>query len=462
MAEYVTDQVRRFGKKRVALVGRVPSDVRDVMIEGESGLLACAPEDFRPIYQPSIRRLTWPNGAIATTYSSENPSELRGPQHDLAWCDEPAAWNDARKGDVIDTSWNNLMLGLRLGKDPRCVISTTPRNVRLIREVLAADTTVKTTGTTYDNLDNLAPTFRAQVLAAYEGTRIGRQELMGELLTDVEGALVSIEMIDAQRQMQMPNVMLVRIVVAVDPATTSGENSDETGIVVCAKGADGRGYVLADLSCKMSPDGWAHVVAAAYEKYSADRVIAEKNQGGDMVETIVRSVMPNIAYRGVTARVGKRLRAEPVTALYEQGRISHVGSFPSLEDQLTTWVPDSGESPDRLDALVHGFTELGLVSGGNGAQAWLESMAPPCVACGTPNDVNATECSKCGIAIQPKVASEEKPEVEAEPKAFNPWDMSTVPQPMSGHNQAVMDAIKQHGPNQGQPGVPQMPPWFGR
>ena len=427
MAEYVTDQVRRFGHRRVALVGRVPSDVRDVMIEGESGLLACAPEDFRPTYQPSIRRLTWPNGAIATTYSSENPSELRGPQHDLAWCDEPAAWNDARKGDVIDTSWNNLMLGLRLGKSPRCVISTTPRNVRLIREVLAAETTVKTTGTTYDNLANLAPTFRAQVLAAYEGTRIGRQELMGELLTDVEGALVSIDMIDGQRlKIVPPDVVLVRIVVAVDPATTSGEDSDETGIIVCAKGNDGRGYVLADLTCKLSPDGWARVVAKAYEDFSADRVIAEKNQGGDMVETIVRSVMRNISYRGISARVGKRLRAEPVTALYEQGRISHVGAFPALEDQLTTWVPDSGESPDRLDALVHGMTELGLVNHSS-AQEWLEYISKP-----------------------KEQGGEEKP--------FDLSPVATPEGPPPKHIQDVMDAINQFGPNTRQ-GVSPIPPW---
>lgn len=444
MAEYVTDQVRRFGRKRVALVGRVPGDVRDVMIEGESGLLACAPDDFRPIYQPSIRRLTWPNGAIATTYSSENPSELRGPQHDLAWCDEPAAWNDARKGDVIDTSWNNLMLGLRLGADPRCVISTTPRNVRLIREVLAASTTVRTTGSTYDNLANLAPTFRAQVLAAYEGTRIGRQELMGELLTDVDGALVTLDMIDAARLSTLPEIALVRVVVAVDPATTSGDDSDETGIVVCARGIDGRGYVLADISCKSTPDGWARIVSNAYELWSADRVIAEKNQGGDMVETIVRSVNRNIAYKGVVAKIGKRLRAEPVTALYEQGRIHHVGFFPALEDQLTNWVPDSGESPDRMDALVHGFTELGLVSGGNTAAAWLEGEHPPCFKCGQPAPKGTKICPKCGSVLNAATDAE----AETAQQNFQPWQAppTTIPEaPVSNYQRDVMEAIKQYG-----------------
>ena len=449
MAEWVIDSVRRFGRRRFALISRTPGDVREVMIEGESGILAISPPDFRPVWNPSVRRLTWPNGAIATTYSSENPEQLRGPQHDGAWADEPAAWDDAKRGDVLGTSWNNMMLGLRLGKHPQCGFSTTPKNTRLIREVLGKPSTIVTRASTYDNLANLAPTFREQVLAAYEGTRIGRQELLGELLTDVEGALVTLEMIDANRLLQMPDIALTRVVVAVDPATTSGEDSDETGIVVCAKGIDGRGYVLADRTCKASPDGWARRVATAYEEFAADRVIAEKNQGGDMVESIVRSVFPNIAYKGVHAKVGKKLRAEPVTALYEQGKISHVGIFPQLEDQLTTWVPDSGDSPDRLDALVHGMTELGLVAmPGGRAKEWLEGMAPPCAKCSMPNDPSRTTCSKCGHQL--REGTEETP-------AFNPWTPPVPDVPMSDHNQAVIDAIRQYGPNQGMPNLPNQP-----
>ena len=447
MAEWVIDSVRRGGKRRFALISRTPGDVREVMIEGESGILACSPIDFRPTWNPSVRRLTWPNGAIATTYSSENPEQLRGPQHDGAWADEPAAWDDAKRGDVLGTSWNNMMLGLRLGEHPQCGFSTTPKNTRLVREVLKKSSTVITRASTYDNLSNLAPTFREQVLAAYEGTRIGRQELMGELLTDVEGALVSVEMLDASRLMTMPDVYMTRVVVAVDPATTSGEDSDETGIVVCAKGQDGRGYVLADVSCKASPDGWARRVANVYEQYAADRVVAEKNRGGDMVETIVRSVYPNISYKGISARIGKRLRAEPVAALYEQGRISHVGSFPALEDQLTSWVPDSTDSPDRLDALVHGFTELGLVSGGNGGREWLESMAKTCVSCSMPNPLDATKCSKCGADLP---FSESK---SAEPEEFS-LTSGGVDGPVQYQldpNQAVRDTIATLGPQQWSP-----------
>ena len=279
MAEWVIDQIRCGNRRRVALISRTPADVRDVMVEGDSGLLTCAPPNFRPAWNPSIRRLTWPNGAICTTYSSENPEQLRGPQHDLAWADEPAAWDDARRGDVVGTAWNNMMLGLRLGDHPQCGFSTTPKNVKLVRQVLSKPFTVVTRASTYDNLENLAPSFRDQVLAAYEGTRIGRQELLGELLTDVEGALVTIDMIDAQRLMEMPAVHLTRVVVAVDPATTSGEDSDETGIVVCAKGVDGRGYVLHDASMRQaSPDTWARRVAAVYEQFSALTVSLPRNR----------------------------------------------------------------------------------------------------------------------------------------------------------------------------------------
>lgn len=370
-AEWVIKMVRSGQYRRVALVGRVPSDVRDVMIEGESGILACSTKDFMPEYKPTIRRLIWPNGAIGTTYSSENPSELRGPQHDLAWCDELASWRDARKGDVIDTTYNNLMLGLRLGVKPLCGISTTPKPVRLISQLVASTGTAITTASTYDNADNLAPAFREKIIATYQGTRIGRQEVMGELLTDVDGALVTVAMIEEGRATEVP-VQIMRTVVAVDPSTTSGENSDETGIVVCAKGADLQGYVLDDVSAKgLRPTEWAEKVVAAYYRWSADAVVVERNQGGEAWEDIIHSIDRGIRVIAVQARDGKRLRAEPCAALYEQNRMHHVGIFGELEDQWTQWVPDSGESPDRMDAQVHGFKELGLLDFGAGA-AFLE------------------------------------------------------------------------------------------
>ncbi len=369
MSEWFTDQMKNHGRRRGALVGRTPGDVRLVMIEGDSGLLAVGEaQGFRPIYKPTVRELVWPNGAMATTYSAEVQGQLRGPEHDIAWCDEPATWTDARLGDVLDTAWNNLMLGLRIrGREPpQCGFSTTPKRVRLVREVLSRRSTVQTTGTTYENLDNLAPAFREQVLQTYEGTRIGRQELLGELLDDIEGALWTLGNIDNNRRRDTPE--LARVVVAVDPAVTTGEDSDETGIVVCAKGRDGRGYVLGDYTIPRaempSPDMWARRAVEAYDDFGADAMVAEGNQGGELVTGVIHSVRPFINVKRVTARYGKRTRAEPVAARYEQDRVSHVGTFAKLEDQMTTWIPDSGESPDRLDALVWAFTELGLASPG--------------------------------------------------------------------------------------------------
>jgi len=365
-AEWIIDRARKGLAKRIALVGRVPSDVRDVMVEGESGIMACSPRDFMPEYKPSIRRLIWPNGAVAITYSSENPSELRGPQHDTAWCDELAAWRDARKGDVIDTTWNNLMLGLRLGSDPKCGVSTTPKPVKLIKQLVEAPGTAVTGATTYDNVKNLAPPFAAQILKTYEGTRIGRQEVMGELLTDVEGALVHISMIDDTRASRPPEGGFKRVAIGVDPATTSGEQSDETGIVAVGAGYDEQGYVLGDYSVKAGPSAWAKQVVKAYRLYGADVVVVEGNQGGDAWAQIIHSIDPAVRVVKVTVRHGKRLRAEPAAALYEQGRMHHMGTFPALESEWTEWVPDAEDSPDRMDAQVHALAELGLLRFGQG------------------------------------------------------------------------------------------------
>lgn len=361
-AEWVRAQVQGGKARRIALVAKKASEARDVMVEGESGILACYPLDApnRPHYEPSKRRLTWPNGAIATTYSAEEPDELRGPQHDHAWCDEIAKWK------YPDDTWSNLMMGLRLSADPRAVATTTPQPIPLIRTLLKDPTVHVTRGTTYENWDNLAPTFRT-FIGRYEGTRLGRQELEAEVLDDVEGALWTYATIDGCRIDRAP-ADLTRVVVAIDPAATSSEESDETGLIVAGvaecrcKGEDKpeqHGFVLDDASLKASPDGWARAAVQAYRRHKADRIVAEVNNGGEMVEHTLRTVDAQVPYTAVHASRGKQTRAEPVAALYEQGKVHHVGPLPMLEDQLCNWVPGTSQkSPDRLDALVWAITEL--------------------------------------------------------------------------------------------------------
>ena len=350
-AEYVRAQVEAGNAGRVALVAPTAADARDVMVEGESGLLAIAPPWNRPNYEPSKRRVTWPNGALATLYSADEPERLRGPQHDLAWPDELASWR-------YPEAWDMLMFGLRLGRKPRVVVTTTPKPTRLIRELLASPTTVVTRGSTFDNRANLAPAFFEQVIRKYEGTRLGRQELYAEVLDDVPGALWTRAMIDAAQQSH-PTPDLVRVVVAIDPAVTSGEDSDETGIIVAGRAADGLVHVLADRSCRMSPDGWATRAVTALDDFKADRIVAEVNNGGDLVEATIRTVRRNVPYTKVHASRGKRVRAEPIAALYEQGKVRHAAGLHALEDQMMTFVPDGNEgSPDRVDALVWALTEL--------------------------------------------------------------------------------------------------------
>lgn len=353
-AEFVRARVEAGSAVRVALVGPTAADVRDVMIEGESGLLAVARDDFRPCYEPSKRRLTWPNGAVALAFSADEPERLRGPQHDLAWCDELAAWRYA-------AAWDNLLLGLRLGNDPRAVVTTTPKPNKLVRDLLVSPGAVVTRGSTFDNAAHLAPAFLDSVVRRYRGTRLGRQELEAELLEDLPGALWSRDAIEAARVAAAPD--LARIVVAVDPAVSSGEAADETGIVVAGLAHDGQVYVLDDLSGRMSPRAWALKAVAAYKNFAADRIVAEINNGGDMVEATLRSVQSDAPFRALRASRGKAVRAEPVAALYEQGRVHHVGGFAALEDQLCAFTADfdraaSGTSPDRLDALVWAVTDL--------------------------------------------------------------------------------------------------------
>jgi phage terminase large subunit-like protein len=336
-------------------------------------------------------RLQWPNGALALGFSAEDPDSLRGYEFDTAWCDELAAWH-------YPGSYDQLQFGLR-ARGARQIVTTTPRPVRVVRDLIADPSTVVTRGRTADNAANLDTAALGYLFARYGGTRLGRQELEAEVLDDVPGALWTRERIDELRVAVAPE--LVRIVVAVDPAVSSSEDADETGIIVAAKGADGQGYVLADLSCRASPDGWARRAVGALASWGADRIVAEVNQGGDLVEATIRTVDPAAPYQAVHASRGKRTRAEPVAALYEQGRIHHVGSFPALEDQLCAALPDGGSGPDdRLDALVWAFTELGLAGSSldvPGVIPWQSGVlfcrcgrgymwAPlrPCPSCGTP------------------------------------------------------------------------------
>lgn len=358
-AEWARLRVESGKYGRLALVAPTAADARDVMVEGESGILAISPPHNRPLYEPSKRRLTWNNGTIATTYSADEPDRLRGPQHDAAWCDEIATWK-------YPDAWDMLMFGLRLGPDPRSVATTTPRPVRLVRDLIAHPTTAITRGSTYDNAINLAPAFLDQIVAKYEGTRLGRQELEGALLDDVPGALWERGQIDKLRRPRPAD--LARIVVAIDPAMTSGEDADETGIVVagtgncdCAGKPERHGFVLADLTTRDTPDGWARRAVGAYHEQRADRIVAEVNNGGEMVQHTIRTVDPRVSYKAVHASRGKRVRAEPVAALYEQGKVHHVRGvrLADLEDQMCNFVPDDyGSSPDRVDALVWAITEL--------------------------------------------------------------------------------------------------------
>ena len=348
-AEYVRQLVQE-GYKRIALIAPTPADARDVMIEGESGLLSVCPEWEMPIYEPSKRRLTFPNGAIATVYSGYKPDQLRGPQHDAFWADELAAWQ------YLQETWDMLMFGLRLG-NPRGIITTTPRPLPLIKELIKSKNVIVTRGSTYENRENLADAFFNAIIGKYEGTRLGRQELNAEILDDNPNALWNRRNIEANRVTKAPD--LKRLVVGVDPNASNTENSDEIGIIVAGIDNEGIGYVLEDLSMLGSPNEWGTTAITGYYKYKADRIVAEINQGGNMVEFVLRSIDKNIAYKGVHASKGKYTRAEPISALYEQNKVKHVGTFPKLEDEMCEWEPGM-DSPNRMDALVWALTELML------------------------------------------------------------------------------------------------------
>lgn len=354
-AEWVRDRVNRGIMKSGLLIGKNPRDVRDYMLYGESGLLSIGPPEERPKYEPSKLLLTWPNGAQAIVRSGED-KDVRGPNLDTIWADELAAWQYPAE------TFGIAMLALRSVRTPggqtQCMVTTTPKPIVVLRELVNADYSVVTTGSTYENIQNLSDEFRRLILAKYEGTTLGQQELYAVLLEEAEGALWTRQMLTDTRAKAVPDE-LVRTVVGVDPAISKHAESAETGIIVASRGRNGDGYVRADVSGRCSPHQWAQRVVQAYDDFAADRVVIEDNQGGDMVEHVLRTVRPTLAIKRVHATDGKRTRAEPVAALYEQGRVHHVGVFPDLEDQMCTWVPDSGEpSPDRMDAAVWALTEL--------------------------------------------------------------------------------------------------------
>ena len=368
----------RYG--RIALIAETAADCRDVMVEGDSGILGVHPKDFRPMYEPSKRRLTWPNGAVGTLYNATEPDQLRGPQHDAGWLDELAKWAKARE------TYDQFMFGLRLGSHPKAVITTTPRNIPVIQEILKEPTTVITRGSTMANAQNLAKSFIDKIHKRYAGTRLGRQELEAEILDDVPGALWNRNFFDPPEGSKLRGRVLYkdvpdlrRIVVAVDPSGAAEEQDedertpDTIGIVVAGIDENDHGYILADRSVLGGPDTWGKAVKQAYDDFNADRIVAEKNFGGAMVEHVIRTVDRDLPVTLVNASRGKIIRAEPIAALYEQGRVSHVSGadlrdldragLMALEDQLCLMAASgyAGEgSPDRVDALVWALTELML------------------------------------------------------------------------------------------------------
>ncbi|MDP2275297.1 MAG: terminase family protein [Archangium sp.] len=360
-AETVRSFVEKGLAKRIALVAPTAADVRDVMVEGESGLLACCPAWFKAHFEPSKRRITWKRGgrevARATLFSAEEPERFRGPQHDLVWGDEPASWLDP------DEAWAQLQLGLRLGKKPRAIITGTPKPIDLLIRLLAeveSGRTFVTRGSTYENTANLAANFIEQIGRLYGNSRLGKQEIYGDILTAVAGIFDMVKVLEA-RVAKAPEE-LDRVVIAVDPAQNSTTGTDETGIVVVGV-KDGHGYVLEDASLKGSPDVWASEVASKFHEWQAESVVAEVNVGGEMVEFTLRTVDASLPVKTVRAMRGKAKRAEPIAALFEQGKIHLVGHHPKLEKQMKTFTGLNGRRDDRTDAMCWGFHELLITPG---------------------------------------------------------------------------------------------------
>lgn len=351
-AQWIRKRVKT-GGKLVALVAETQKDLEEVMIPR---ILAVTPPEDAPDVRYKPVRLRWPSGAIAYGYNGTEPDQLRGPEFDTAWVDELAKYSKARE------TWDMLQFTMRKGT-PRVLVTTTPRPIPIIKDIMAKKGTFITRGRTMDNADNLASEFIEDITAKYAGTRLGRQELDGEIVDDVPGALWTRDMLDRTRVSEPPE--MARIVVAIDPSGTAGEgdDGDAIGIVVAGRGIDGRGYVLEDATCKLSPDGWARRAVTAYHRWGGDRIVAERNFGGAMVQAVVRQADRSVPYKEVTASRGKHVRAEPISAMYEQGRVSHVGGFPELEDEMVLMTAGGYEgerSPNRVDALVWAMTEAML------------------------------------------------------------------------------------------------------
>ena len=345
-------------ESRIAIIAPTFADGRDTCVEGESGLLSILNDETIANYNRSLGEVVLHNGSRFKTFSADSPERLRGPQHHRAWCDELGSWK-------YTETWDQLMFGLRLGQNPKVVITTTPKPIPIIKELAKRKDVLVTSGSTFENEKNLADAAVRQLRERYAGTRLGRQELFAEILEDVEGSLWSRDMLQSAMlkfNEKLPDFK--RVVVAVDPAVTANKDSNETGIVICATDHKGQYYVLNDISGVYTPDTWAKKTVEAYESYKADKVIAEVNNGGDLVQKVVKTVDPNVNYKAVRATRGKFVRAEPIAALYEQKRVKHINRFTLLEDQLCTYNPEiSSISPDRLDALVWGLTELSARSG---------------------------------------------------------------------------------------------------
>jgi len=350
-SEYVIDQARK-GAEHIALIAETKADARDTMVElGPASILKISRPGFMPKYEPSKRRVVWPNGCVGTIYSGDEPDQVRGPSHDIAWIDELA------KFKYPQAVWDNLQFGLRNREDLRILITTTPRPIPIIKRLIEDPDTIDVPGSTYENKDNLPQRYFDYVIEKYKGTRLGRQEIYGEILADNPDALWTRKIIEDNRRNKAPE--LIRIAVAVDPEATVSEMSSETGIIAGGICKDNHGWILSDGTIKGSPDKWGNAAISEYHKFNADRIIGEVNNGGDMVEYVIHTIDKNVSFKAVRASRGKYIRAEPVSALYEQGKIHHIGNFPDLEDQLCEWVPGD-KSPDRLDALVWLITELML------------------------------------------------------------------------------------------------------
>ena len=350
--EWVRSQIEQKKANRAIVIAPTSADCRDTIVEGPSGFLNCCPPWNRPLYEPSKRRLTWGTGEVVSLYSAEEPDRLRGVNCDLMLADELAAWDKPE-------TWDMAMLALRIGSNPRAMITTTPRPTRLIRNLVDNPETLVTRGSTYDNRENLAPQFLDAILRRYEGTRIGRQEIYAEVLEDVEGAILSMDQIEKLR-VEEPDAPQ-RIVIGVDPAVSAGENADKTGIVVVSKGVDGHLYALADRSCRLGPAGWAKAVVNTFHEYKADLIVAEKNQGGLMVEHTIRGLDAGVPIKLVHATRGKHVRAEPILARFEQKKAHTMSGMEDLESQLASFTPEGYESdgsPDSADAFIWAATEL--------------------------------------------------------------------------------------------------------